>query len=57
MKKIDTEINKLLNETKIKLSQNRINESVILIDFVKEYNKLWSDYENDKENKLEKKNE
>jgi hypothetical protein len=50
MKKIDTEINKLLNETKIKLSQNRINESVILIDFVKEYNKLWSDYENDKEN-------
>lgn len=57
MKKIDTEINKLLNETKIKLSQNRINESVILIDFVKEYNKLWSDWENDKENKLEKKNE
>lgn len=40
---ICNKLNRLLNETKIKLDSNSKEFSVILIDFVTEYNKIWKE--------------
>lgn len=47
MKTIDKErkLNKLFKETKLKLVENSVNEKIILIDFAKEYNKIWREDE------------
>lgn len=45
MKEIEHKINKLMSETKLKLTNNSQELSVILIDFANEYNKIWRELE------------
>lgn len=46
----ETKINRLLKEYKRKLLENTINQSVILVDFAREYNKTWSEEDGDSQN-------
>lgn len=46
-KKIEQKINKLFDETRVKLAENSISEKVILIDFVYQYNKIYSEAKNE----------
>lgn len=37
------QINKLVTETKMKIDRNKADLSVILIEFVEKYNKIWEE--------------
>jgi len=42
-KKVEKELNRLLTEYEIKLDKCKSERRAILIDFTREYNKIWKD--------------
>jgi hypothetical protein len=43
---IEKQLNKLLQEYNYKVIKCKTEINVLLIDFAKEYNKIWRDYDN-----------
>jgi|AntAceMinimDraft_10_1070366.scaffolds.fasta_scaffold157146_3 hypothetical protein len=43
----ETKLNKLFKESELKLDANKTNRRVILVEFVQEYNKIWSGEQSD----------